>query len=256
VHSVDASHTCYTIRSRAGTLDYNVPCQSVFLQTSTPFLSFEPTSSLPRYVETDPALPDSSSSGHPNFGNKNLLHGGYISYKGEGKVSTSTAHLVRLLKYARFWEENMTPERRSLVSLLPNMDILCGQLVWVLVMTIADHSWMGSDFDAITKQLEEIDHLAQVGNSSSSHWISSDSWNLIREWLSRMIGRILGPHRPHATWSYDYTDMEESFETIYLPPKQKRYRTLTFSRDNDLHNRLGNSGNGSLRSGITFVDIS
>jgi hypothetical protein len=230
VHSVDATQTFYTIRSRVGTLDCNVPCQNVFVQTSTPFLSFEPTSSLPRYVETDPAMATSSpatsafASTNLNFGNKNLFHGGYVSYKSDAKVSTSTAHLVRLLKFARFWEE--CPERRSLVTSHPNLDSLCGQLVWVLVMTIADHSWLGNDFDALMRQLEEIDHLAQVGNSSSSHWISSESWNLIREWLSRMIGRILGPHRSHATWSYDYTDMEESFETIYLPPKQKRYEVL------------------------------
>lgn len=90
-------------------------------------------------------------------------------------------------------------------------------------MTIADFSWMGNDFEALLKQLEEIDGLIQLGNSCTSHWISSENWNQIRDWVSRMIGRIVGPHRSQSTWSYDYTDIEESFETIYLPTNQKRF---------------------------------
>jgi hypothetical protein len=171
-------------------------------------------------VETD-ATSDSTSN--PYSGNRNLLQGGYISYKGDSTISTSTAHLVRLLKFARNWEGNNSREQRSLVTRKPDADHLCGQLVWILVMTIADYSWMGSDFEALMKQLEEIDGLIQLGNSSSSHWISSEHWNQIRDWVSRMIGRIVGPHRSQSTWSYDYTDMEESFETIYLPTKQKRF---------------------------------
>jgi hypothetical protein len=191
----------------------------VFAHTSTPFLNLEPSSCLPRYVETDSSTAEVTS----HLGSRNLLQGGYISYKGDSTISTSTAHLVRLLKFARHWEGSSSREQRSLLGKQgPDVDHLCGELVWVLVMTIADHSWIGNDSEALIKQLEEIDGLIQLGTSANSHWIASENWNHIRDWLSRMIGRIVGPLRSQSTWSYDYTDMEESFETIYLPTKQKR----------------------------------
>lgn len=88
---------------------------------------------------------------------------------------------------------------------------------------IALHSQLGNDIEAIGKQLEEIDSIIQEEDNTLSHWISSNDWSLTRDWVSRMIGRILGPHRSQTTWSYDSPDIEESFETRYSPSKQKRY---------------------------------
>lgn len=196
----------------------------MFTQQSPPLLPFETTSSLPRYLETD--ITNDSN----NFGiyNRSIGQSGNISYKGDHQILTSTAHLVRLLKFSRHWEEylnrNLSSERRNnLISSKPNLNSLCSQLVWIVISIIALHSQLGCDIEAISKQLEEIDNIIQVEeNSLTSHWITSNDWNLTREWVSRMIGRILGPHRSQNTWSYDYSDIEESFETIYLPSKQKR----------------------------------
>lgn len=158
----------------------------------------------------------SSSIGHTN----GIQKGGYISYRGDTIISTTTAHLVRLLKFSRGWDENLS-DQRTLVRTKPNVDYLCSQLVWVLVVSIADYCRMGNELDAVIRQLEEIESIIQVGSSPQSHWLSSTEWDQIRDWFSRMVGRILGPFRSNSLWSYDYGDMEDSFDTVYVPSTKR-----------------------------------
>jgi hypothetical protein len=227
----------------------------VVFQNAPPILLFEPTLSLPRYLETDL----SSSSNDVGGPNRGFLHGGYVSYKGDGDLPTTTAHFVRLLKFARNWEEtlsrSLSSERRCLLTTFrPNLDHLCSQVVWILIMTIVVYSWMGVNIESLGKQLDEIENLLQIQDTQTTHWISSEEWNQTREWVSKMINRIMGPHRSNLSWSYDKIEIEEPFDNMSNPTKQRRFvplsiLSLTFSSAN------GPAGYGSLRGGVSFLDI-
>ena len=143
----------------------------------------------------------------------------------EAVLHTTTAHLFRLLCFARLWDptcSESSDHKVSLVTTHPDVDMLCGQLVWLIVTCIAMHSTTCVDIDAIEKQLLDIQKkVSRDPSKDERHWINSEVWEDIREWLDVMTSRILSPFRDHGEWKYDAADAEEEFDKSMAPTRPR-----------------------------------
>jgi hypothetical protein len=230
VHSVDEARRTYSIRLLDGTVEHNVHFTSVVFPSSDPIIPFQSYAALPRYFDND-------FGGEWGVKNKSNGHGAYkvgsmLTQSKEAVMHTTTAHLLRMLRFAQSWDDacgESADRQVSLISSHPDVDMLCGQMVWIGVTCIAMHSSTGVDIQAIEDQLLDIQDIIKRDppRGDGLHWINSDTWESIREWVDVMTSRILSPYRDHGEWSYEVPDAETSFNmaTASSRPKGGRWGT-------------------------------
>lgn len=213
-----------------GTVEHNVHFTSAVFPSSDPLIPFQSYAALPRYFENDfggmwgnNVKNHGHGHGHVHGASK---VGSMLAQTTEAVLQTTTSHLLRLLRFAQSWDDacgESVDQHLVLVSSHPDVNMLCGQLVWVCVTCIAMHSSTGVDIHAIEEQLLDIQDTIKrdLPRGDGRHWINSDTWESIREWVDVMTSRILSPYRDHGEWSFEVSNAEESFDMATASTRPK-----------------------------------
>ena len=210
MHSIDSERRTYSVRLQDGTIEHNVPFRSVVFPTAPPVIPFQSSAALPKYFEND-------FSGEPKRGLHATKAGSMLVQSKDAVLQTTTSHLLRMLHFAQSWDIACSASDDQSVSLVtspPDVDMLCGQIVWLIVSGIAQHSTTNVDINAIEEQLLDVQDTIDRDPSREEdrHWINSAAWDKIRQWVDVMTSRILSPHKDNGQWKFDEPDMEECFE--------------------------------------------
>lgn len=190
VIKVNHERKSYDIQASNGLVDRDIPCIAVTFSVK-PLVPFSSTSSLLREVI--------AVSGESRF-----HHDAQYAYDW---TTTTTAHLLRLLtclmKWSKKWSdiEIVEHEKTLTMSTYVDLSVLCGQLVWLLVVNLAHHSCCASDCNeiylGIGDQLDDIRELikpadVQIEERGDAFLTDPhDSWDAIRTWFERMYQRIM-----------------------------------------------------------------
>ena len=194
VIKVNYERKSYDIQSSNGLVDVDVPCNAVAF-FAKPLIPHCALSTLNKELVAESRLTSSSRSG---------VVSSSTSVKPTALLC-STAHLMKLLtctlKWSKKWNNIEVSEHEKSLSMKIYVDlsILCGQLVWLIVVNVAHHSCCASDevYTGIGEQLDEVRDLIKKDNSEADERADAflndpdDSWESTRSWFEKMYQRIM-----------------------------------------------------------------
>jgi len=230
----------YDIQASNGLVDLDVPCNSVGFSVKplVPFVSLESRREggrLGAALTVREAQVDVGSA-----------------------TSCNTSHLFRLLRcslnWAKKWDDVEIVSHEDLtMGMFVDLSMLCGQLVWLLVVNIAHHSCcVTDDVNAqIENQLNNIRTLISTttleshqSENRADDFLLDPTWNSTRQWFERMCQRIIPYQRVDEKWVKAATVIDDE-----RPPVLSRPGSSTIV----LSSKVKAGGTGSLRGGVTFA---
>lgn len=245
---VNYDRKSYDIQAASGLVDTDVPCNAVAFFVN-PIVPFAPSVSLSNAVE-------SRLTASYNL-NQSSYIGGSNGSSEESSSMCNTAHLMRILTCVRKWAskwsvmEVFEHEKSLSMNMYVDLSILCGQLVWLLVVNIAHHSCCAPDdvYDGMGSQLDDVRDLikkrgADLDFERADAFLADpdDNWDDIREWFERMYKRIL--YRSGADeWANAIENVEPTRVDV-RPSLQSLSSVVSTPKT---------GGTGSLRRGAAFV---
>jgi hypothetical protein len=137
------------------------------------------------------------------------------------------------------------------MNMYVDLSILCGQLVWLLVVNIAHHSCCATDdlYQGMGEQLDEIRELIKKGGGdmdaegAADAFLADpeDTWDATRAWFERMYQRIM-----YRSGDNEWANVVEKVEKIQdTRPSMQLSQSVSM-----VVPKTG--GTGSLRGGAVF----
>jgi hypothetical protein len=245
---VNHDRKSYDIQATSGLVDSDISCNAVAFFVP-PIIPYGQSTSSTSSVES--RLVASSHVGSISSG---FDHTGVVKPV-ESSICT-TAHLLRLLICIRKWcakwsdMEVFEHEKSLSMNMYVDLSVLCGQLVWVLVVNIAHHSCCASDdvYQGLEDQLDEIKELikcdVELDERADAFFANpNDNWDAIRWWFERMCQRIM-----YRSGENKWADVVENVDTVRVETRPSLQLSHTVSVAEP---KTG--GTGSLRTGAAFV---